>query len=268
LARPFNDVQPNRPGPNAEQVASPGVLAGTVSVTDPTQFSSAGVNLLFNLCCCKTCYSDACWPSLNGPGGCRVDFLLGYRFYRLSDGVGISENLTTLNQPQPGTFLVNDTFTSRNLFNGVEFGTMLQKYRGRWTVEVISKLAMGNNNELVAINGSTVAPGNPGVLTGGLLAQPSNIGVYQRNEFAVVPQLNFNLLYQLTPRLRAVAGYSFIYWSRVVRPGDQIDLSVNSNTLPGNTPTPPTGDTSHPQFVFRDTDFWVQGISVGLDYRW
>ena len=171
----------------------------------------------------------------------------------------------------PGAFLVNDSFTSRNAFNGVEFGTAMQTYRGRWSLELLSKMAMGNNSEIVNINGSTDTTQN-GVTThsiGGLLAQPSNIGHYQRNVFAVVPQLNANLTYQLTPRLRAVAGYSFIYWSRVARAGDQIDLDVNSNLLPNHPPvTGPIGDTRHPQFVFHDTNFWAQGINVGLDYRW
>jgi hypothetical protein len=61
-------------------------------------------------------------------------------------------------------------------------------------------------------------------------------------------------------------GYSLIYWSRVVRPGDQIDLDVNPDYLPPAT-TPVTGP-ARPRFVFRESDFWAQGLSVGGDLRW
>jgi len=79
--------------------------------------------------------------------------------------------------------------------------------------------------------------------------------------------LGATLGYQLTPRLRATFGYTFIYLSNVARPGDQIDTNVNSRLLPNDT-RPLAGDTQHPQFVFQESAFWAQGISVGLDFRW
>ena len=269
LSRPFFDTRPDLNAPNVEQVASPGSIAGTVAVNVPTQFQSAGVNMLFNLCCCNSCYCDACLPGMNGPGGYRLDFMLGYRFYRLGDGVNVTETLASLNPDLPGSFIVNDSFATQNQFHGVEFGTSLQTFRGLWGFECLSRIAMGNNTEMVTINGSTATTQN-GVTTtdvGGLLAQRSNIGHYRRDEFAVVPQIGLNLLYQLTPGLRATLGYTFVYWSRVARAGDQIDTDVNSTLLPNNS-TAPSGDLRHPQFVFRDTDFWAQGISAGLEYRW
>jgi hypothetical protein len=98
------------------------------------------------------------------------------------------------------------------------------------------------------------------------LAQASNIGRYNQNQFCVVPELGANVGYQLTPRLRLICGYTFIYWSRVARAGDQIDFNVNGSQLP-NSGIAPTGDTRHPAFAFQQTDFWAQGINAGLDYR-
>jgi hypothetical protein len=51
----------------------------------------------------------------------------------------------------------------------------------------------------------------------------------------------------------------------VVRAADQIDLNVNPNLLP--PAVDPPGQLS-PTFAFHKTDFWAQGLSVGLDYRW
>jgi len=134
---------------------------------------------------------------------------------------------------------------------------------------MLSKLALGNTYQEVNISGftTTTQGGVPTTDTGGLLAQSTNIGQYSRNQFAVMPQLGANLGLQVTPRLRIIGGYTFLYWSRVARAGDQVDMDVNSRLLPNDT-RPLAGDTRHPQFVFQNVDFWAQGISAGVDYRW
>jgi hypothetical protein len=98
-------------------------------------------------------------------------------------------------------------------------------------------VALGVNFEEVDINGSTriAVPGAaPTISPGGLLALQSNLGHHDRDRFAVVPQIGVTLGYQLTPHVRLQAGYSFLYWSDVVRPGYQIDQRVN--TKPTSTP--------------------------------
>jgi len=88
----------------------------------------------------------------------------------------------------------------------------------------------------------------------------------------MIPEIGFTLGYNLTKRLKLTTGYTLLYWSNLVRPGDQIDLDVNANLLPrnnGGTPDPATivpGD--HPRFVFRQTDLWAQGLNLGAEYTW
>ena len=82
---------------------------------------------------------------------------------------------------------------------------------------------------------------------------------------AMLPELATNVGLYLTPRLRWTVGYTFFYLSNVVRPGDQVDLDVNTQFLP--PPEPITG-LRRPDFVFRTTDFWAQGLNTGLDFRW
>ena len=45
---------------------------------------------------------------------------------------------------------------------------------------------------------------------------------------------------QLTPALRATAGYNFTYVSRVVRPGNEVDLTINrvTDTRPDGPDSP------------------------------
>ena len=122
------------------------------------------------------------------------------------------------------------------------------------------KLALGNTHSRIDINGSTTTAA--GTFAGGLLALPSNMGVHTSDQFSMVPELGLTLGYDLTCHLRATVGYSFIYWSNVSRPGDQIDLNVSPSQFPPTTQT-----ATMPAFVQHTTDFWAQGINVGLDYR-
>src|SRR5947208_17125615 len=54
---------------------------------------------------------------------------------------------------------------------------------------------------------------------GGLLALPTNIGHVRENHFAVVPDVSAKIGYQVAPSIRIHAGYSFLYWTNVIRPG-------------------------------------------------
>jgi hypothetical protein len=137
-----------------------------------------------------------------------------------------------------------------------------------WTVELLMKLALGDSKSQVSINGSTTVtvptdPPDVATTAAGLLAQQTNIGVYQRNDFAVMPELGITLGYNLTRNLKATFGYSFLYWSRVARPGSQIDTNLNLSQLEA------TGlvGAPRPQFLWVIDDVWAQGMNFGLDYR-
>ena len=102
---------------------------------------------------------------------------------------------------------------------------------------------------------------------GGTLALPSNSGIRHGSDFAVVPEVNLNVHYQVTSYLTATVGYSYLYWSSVVRPGDQIDRSVDSRQIPtGQNYVPGVAATS-PASQFRRTDFWANGVNFGLAFQ-
>jgi hypothetical protein len=133
-------------------------------------------------------------------------------------------------------------------------------------------MAIGNNKQTVRNNGSTeitdpTATPTTQTFQGGLLTQsPGNIGTFEQNEFAIVPEFGATLGYQLTDHLRATLGYTFLYWSNVVRPGDHINRDVNPKLIQPQVP-PITGEI-RPGFEFDTTDYWVQGLSFGGEYRW
>jgi hypothetical protein len=101
-------------------------------------------------------------------------------------------------------------------------------------------------------------------MPGGILALPSNYGVYNLNDFAMIPELGATVGLDLTDRLRLTAGYSLMYWSKVVRAGDQVDLNVNTSQFP---PAAAAAGNPNPHFPYAFTDFWAQGLNVGLDYH-
>lgn len=266
LGRPFFNAATGQE--TSELVSFPGVLSGSVGVNSFTRLQSLGARMLFNVCCAPRCWENMFNPGHVCQGGTRLDFLLGYRFLRLDDRVGVIENLISRDTANPGAFLLRDGFDTRNEFNGGEFGWMWHVQRCRWSLDLLSKIALGVTRSRVNIAGST-ATTQAGVTTvapGGLLAQRTNIGTYRRDDFAVVPELGATLGYQVTPRLRALVGYSFIYWSRVARAGDQIDREVNPNLLPPEA-VPLVGPL-RPAFAYHYTDLWVQGVNFGIDYRW
>jgi hypothetical protein len=89
--------------------------------------------------------------------------------------------------------------------------------------------------------------------------QSSNAGGFERDAFAVVPEFGATLGCQLTPLVRASVGYTFLYWSDVFRPEDQIDLSHGAERR---------GGPNHPLAPLAGTDFWAQGLHCGLEFKY
>lgn len=275
LARPFFDVAPQSGSSNnnAQQIAFPDVIAGTVTVHTDSEFVGGGFRVRKLRHATEGCSN---WFLCGCPEHfcSRTEFAFGYRYLQLNEGVRITEDLVTLGSqggsPAGSTFDIQDSFRTKNQFNGFDIGYITRRTRGFWSLETGIRLAVGNTRQSVQINGQSVvteAGTEPttNTFSGGLLALSSNIGTYTQDEFAVVPELDLTIGYQMTKQCKLTLGYTAIYWSNVVRPGNQMDLDVHPGLLP-----PSTGFTSetHPTFAFDTTDYWVQGLSFGGEYRW
>src|SRR5262249_20809644 len=94
-------------------------------------------------------------------------------------------------------------------------------------------------------------------------ALPTNIGSFSKTRLAMVPELAANVSYQVTNRLRAFAGYSALYWSSVIRPGNAIDTTLN----PSQTAGLPLVGPARPQARFDTTASWAHGLTAGLAYE-
>lgn len=193
----------------------------------------------------------------------RIDLIAGYQFLRLDDETGLQTASTFASPPLAGTLVqTTDTFNARNQFHGGVVGLKGRMARGVWSFEAQGKVGIGNMNQQVTIAGQTgVTPagGGPALISnGGLFAQDSNIGTYERNKFCYLPELTFNLKYHINPCVNVNLGYNILWLSEVALSADNIDTSVNLSQ--------PNGP-ARPQFAgFSDNDYWLQGINLGLNW--
>ncbi len=286
LARPFYDVVNEQQ--SSQLIAYPDRAAGEGRVKAWDHFKSAGARMRYNVCnrvsCCESscgvdsCEVDSCGvDSCDGGPSCytdcgassfRLDFLAGYRYYQLNGNLEISEEVISLDPRGPlaiGTmFDIDEVFRASNEFNGAELGLEAEFCRGPWSLEVLAKMALGSNYRTVTINGITeiTVPGQATAThAGGLLALPTNMGSFADDDFSIIPQFGLELGYRLSSHVQLHVGYNFIYWSDVVRAGEQIDLGINPSQIPPGTLS---GD-ARPAFDFVDSDFWAQGLNLGLE---
>jgi hypothetical protein len=258
-------------------------LADFVNVNESDNFSSTGVWVRYNLCCCGGCgecgascdsgcsSGPDCGVGCNPCGQyyCRTDLLVGYRNYVLGDRLTINESETSAT-PVPTNFAITDSFRTRNEFNGNEIGLSTDLHRGRWGLNVLAKMAVGNTHQKAYINGftrQTVTQNGQTVVTdfnNGIYATLSNINTYTKDQFTVIPQLAVEMSYQLTCRIRGFVGYNLLYWSPVWHAGDQIDLFIDPRNF---APTPSPDRLPLPTFPGQNSSFWAQGLNLGLEMR-
>ena len=58
-----------------------------------------------------------------------------------------------------------------------------------------------------------------------------------------------------------------IYLSNVVRPGDQIDTTLNFTGNPALSPGSALTGAARPEPLFKSSSFWAQGVKFGASYQ-
>jgi len=262
LRVPFTNVPPGAGfplGSSSFVLADGGLAAGSQVVGASLQLWGTEGNVLYHL-------------GQRGPFD--VTLLGGLRYLDLREGLTIASNETLLPPAAgfPGSFTATDGFSTRNQFFGAQIGAKAQAQFGRFDGLVLGKLALGDNYETVGISGSSVAsgfglfPAGGTVLPVGLFAQATNIGQQTRNQFAAVPEVQAQLGYRLPFGVRAFVGYDLIFVSNVVRPGNQIDTTLNFTGNPAIAPGTTFSGAARPAPMFNNSSFWTQGVNFGASY--
>jgi hypothetical protein len=158
-----------------------------------------------------------------------------------------------------------DSFSTRNRFYGPQVGGNWHWDRGRLSIDLTLKTAVGAMTEETGIDGGSTALLPSGARLdrpGGLLALQSNMGDFSRTKLALVNDLSLGLGYRLADNVQLRLGYEFFGVSNVLRPGQQIDLGVNPTLLPFNSG--PVSGPIRPLYRPDGEVFWMHGINVGL----
>jgi Putative beta barrel porin-7 (BBP7) len=241
-------------------VSVPGVLAGGVVVTTSSSLGGADVNGSLNLVRSR---------------GFQLDLLAGFRFLDLREDLNLQTpdvSISSVGSTIAGTsYNTIDDFQTSNQFYGGQLGARMGYTWERLSVDLTGKVALGSTYQTLNIDGTSVATGasggSPQYSPGGIFAQPTNMGHYWAWDFTVVPEAELKVSFQVWHNLRFIAGYDFLYWSSVVRPGAQInrDVNISQSALLG---TGVLSGPAQPVAPLTRTDFFTQGLTLGFDLRW
>jgi hypothetical protein len=237
---------------NGLPVFVPGILAGKVNVTNSLKLWGTDATAVYNV------YRSSRW---------ELSALGGFQYLNLSEGFSLTDSLVGLSGPflgQSGT--AGDSFATSNQFFGAAIGLRGGAAWGPVSLTLTGRVAIGPSHEVLNVSGAfqavnfTASSGAQGVF-----AQPANSGSRSSNTFAVVPEIEIKLGFDVTPAVRLTLGYDFIYYSSVVRPGDQL----NRNLPKGQTFEQGGSSVSltSPSPLFNRTGFFAQGLSAGVAVR-
>ncbi|MBL8794548.1 MAG: BBP7 family outer membrane beta-barrel protein [Planctomycetia bacterium] len=277
LARPFIDATTGQE--RRAFVTFPNDFVGGLGVTLSDHLWGIETNLLVNVLAGGVPRQARQCPW----GEWRLGLLAGVRYLDLCEDLTIQQvtrligarvaNFGGTVVTRPSILFLSDGFAARNQFYGGQVGGQLEWAHGALAVELLGKLAIGGCHETLKITGATGLDRFPGftslqTLEGALLASPTNIGRQGTERFCFVPELGATVGWQCSSHVRLSAGYSFMYWSRVVRPGDQMDRTVDLSRLPINpNPNAPLGP-ERPARRFVESDYWAQGLHFGFEVRY
>ncbi len=263
LARPIVNAQANVE--SVSPVANPGALTGHADVISTTELWGAEANFLGSL------IRGKCW---------WVDMIVGFRYMGLDEGLSVS-NVSTVGilggaafggrLVGPGnTISVWDSFQTQNRFYGGQIGFRSEYTFHIFYVDAAWKVGVGDTHEQLTVTGNSglSAAGQSTVLPGGLLAVGSNSGVHSNDEFTVMSELTIKVGYCIMPRLGVFAGYNLLYWPGVARPGAQIDRVVDPSQVPTNLAFGQTPTLPRPTPLFAHSQYWAQGLTLGLEFRY
>lgn len=240
-------------------VAQPGLSSTSLAVSTSNRVQGWEVNAVSNVLDDKRL---------------KINALAGWRYFQVHEGLRVEQTQLRF-ADAPGAYRTADQFDAHNRFHGGQLGLHADARRGVVFCEMTAKVAFGQNYEVVKTEGMSViqTPVFGGTATrafggSGVYVQPSNAGRTANGVFAVVPEGTIKFGFRIGDAGRMYVGYSFIYMSDAVRPGDQIDRTLNPSQLPLVNGVGPAFTADRPGRFVNRSDFWVQGLTLGFETRY
>jgi hypothetical protein len=227
-----------------------------------------------------------------------LNALTGFRWLQLKEQLMFQASTHTVPNFPSGFAFANtkDSFNTKNDFYGSQIGIGAAYANRHFDVKGVLQVGLGAIVETIHIDGSSkTSNGNlfyetkntaGETLKGGIFAQKTNMGSHHRHAFAAVLDANIKANVKISRYFELGAGYSFLWISALARPGKQIDRKINptltalaeaSRETVGTqkAPTPfgqpgpaqPAQGPKRPHFSLKNSDFWIQGLTVGVTAR-
>jgi hypothetical protein len=265
LARPFFD--PVVRAENARIISSPGAFNGAMSVDSRAR-----------------AWSLEATPFWRAQEGERtvLDLLAGFRYFGHEEDLRIADHSRILpggvaafngfGVGSPANLTVEDKYGARTNFYGGNLGARVSYGRGSsMFIDLTGKVAIGGVRQIVQVDGNTtVSRGafiSPTTVQGGFLASGNQLGRRSEGRFAVLPEGDLKIGFQLGSSFNIFAGYQVIYLSSVARPGDQLNRNIALTQLP-TAPTYNGRPVSNFVTTIVDDDLWIHGFNFGLTYMY
>lgn len=228
----------------------------------------------------------------------QLEYLGGLRWFYLNEMLLFE----VTSHAAPGSpfglafFNAKDQFKTINHFLAAQLKLDVRYRIKKCHLDAILKGALGTTLQAIKIEGSsqtsngnlfflTQGTGNA-ILPGGIFAQPSNIGVHKKSSIAWGFETRVRTRFEMTKKISIAFGYTFLWISKVLRPGDQIDRKINSTRtaladasrttvgvgpgpIPFGTPGPAPASSGpvKPTTLFKTSTFWTQGIDAGIQFN-
>lgn len=274
IARPFINAANGQQA--ALLVSFPTYASGSATVYSNSKSYGAEVSAVTNL---FRSSPDDC-------GSCRwlndANLYAGFRYLSMEEELRISSSSNILagntapfdgkTYNGPVTIEVEDRYRTANRFYGGQIGLKSAIYCGAWTVKSRLSAAVGLMHQEVTVDGfstlTNAAAGTRSVVPGGLYANSMNIGKYTNDEFGFIPEVGLSLGRQWTSWFSTHVGYNFLYINRVARPGDQYVTNVNPAVIPTNFGYGVGGVVPVPNPIISQSDYFLQGVSLGFTVRY
>jgi hypothetical protein len=172
----------------------------------------------------------------------------------------------------PATINITDRFNASNQFNGGNFGLRGELRYGMFDLTAIGKVAVGTMHQELRVRGLTAFT-NPltntsGYALSGVYANSSNIGTFTRDEFTVIPEVTLNVGVNITRGFRMFLGYNFLHVENVIRPGDQVNTTINPAVIPFNNLFGSPVGAAGPGPAFNQSTYWVHAANFGFSFRY
>lgn len=256
LSVPFFDTAAG--SESSSPVAVPGSFAGLATLKIHNKMQGAEINGIAML------YSDCTF---------QAKALAGFRYWNFNERLNMFVDSPAINIPGE-IYIVKDRFHTENNFYGGQIGIDTDCSYQRFFFNAKGKIALGVMREQVNIDGEFITNdfngiGAPQNFPGGYFALPSNLGHHKHNCFAIIPEVNINIGYQVLDCLRIQVGYTFLYVNKMLWAGKQINRNINptQSALYEFTATPTLVGQAKPKPSIKNDSLWAQGLNVGFDFQ-